>query len=556
MRKSDNASGYTINITMTGMFLGTVLLTTLLLGTATYILTKGFLRDDLRARLSGIAGTAAMMVDATTHDQILTPEDSSGESYQHLREILRQVRERNQGIRHAYTFRKTPDGKFVFIVDSDDDEATRSNIGDQYDDVTAKLTAAATPPYRVQVEEEFASDDWGTWLSSFAPILRADGSLAGIIGIDVSAANIIAHERRYLLVIAVAGLFVALLVSLTAIPLSLMLARPLEILADDMGRIQKMELDHPIEVGSMIREVAKMEHAVEGMKKGLRSFRRYVPADLVTKLIELEKEAVIESQRRTISILFSDIKDFTSIAEKMTPEMLTGKLERYFSTVTRALIDHRGTVDKFIGDAVMAFWGAPRPLENHAMAACRGALEMQRRLAEMNADFVRAGDEPFTTRIGLNLGEALVGNVGFSERMSYTALGDNVNLTSRIEGLNKYYGTLILASGAMREAISGEVLTRRVDKVVVAGRTQAVELWEVICLRSDARSEQIALAQGTDEAYQLYVARQWDAVVRLTDDLLRKTPQDVAVATLRKRSLAFRETPPADDWTGETRHAK
>src|SRR5262249_23515961 len=155
------------------------------------------------------------------------------------------------------------------------------------------------------------------------------------------------------------------------------------------------------------------------------------------------QEARISGQRRELTILFSDIKDFTSISEALRPAEIAAQLSEYLNSVTEAIVEESGTVDKYIGDAVMAFWGAPLELKNHAAAACRAALRAQKRIKELNASWAAEGRPAFCTRIGINTGEVIVGNMGSEQRLNYTVIGDPVNLASRLEGINKNYGTRI-----------------------------------------------------------------------------------------------------------------
>ena len=207
------------------------------------------------------------------------------------------------------------------------------------------------------------------------------------------------------------------------------------LLASDMSRIQNLDLEGDVDIHSRISEVASMKTAVDNMKSGLRSFQKYVPSELVAELIKLRKEAVLGVEKRELSVFFSDIAGFTTISESLPPERLARNMGAYFEGMTSALLRNKATVDKYIGDAIMAFWGARDRRKQPRRAGVQSRPSVSEfRPTPLSADLVKAGMPPLTTRIGINSGEAIVGNMGYKDRLSYTAIGDNVNLASRLEG--------------------------------------------------------------------------------------------------------------------------
>jgi adenylate cyclase len=540
-----------IRFTISGTFTLTVLLTSLLLGLATFLVTKKYIREDLRSRLHGIVSSATIAFEAEIHDRILSTEDEASADYQRLRRILYETRLRNDGIRFAYTFRMLPTDEIIFVVDSAEPGDDFSHVGDVYEDLTPTLSAAFKKPYKIRVEKEFATDKWGTWLSAYAPILREDGSISGLIGIDISAEKVIAYERRYLLIISITCLLAALLAIFVSLPISSNIAGPLVALSEDMIRIQRLDLNQEFPPSSKIREVSTMELAVTNMKKSLKSFSRYVPADLVRELIEMQKEAVIGTQRRDLTVMFTDIADFTGIAESTPPEQLVTNLGRYFAVLSRMILLNGGTVDKFIGDAVMAFWGAPRVMEQHALAACMSALAIDYELAILNKQLAQEQVPQFVTRIGISTGESLVGNIGFAERLSYTAIGDNVNLASRIEGLNKFYGTRILCAEATYKLVSQVIAARPVDRVVVSGKSQGVLIYQLFGLKNRLEPAVEQLLDLHTKAFYLYLQREWQTAEALLEGNLLAHPTDRPSTILLDRCRNYMTKPPPDDWTGD-----
>jgi len=250
-----------------------------------------------------------------------------------------------------------------------------------------------------------------------------------------------------------------------------------------MARIQSFELDGVIDVTTRINEVLIMKDSLDNMKKGLRSFKKYVPSDLVADLISLQQEALLGTGKRELTVFFCDLENFTTASEQLSPEDLNILLTGYFDAVTRSLQKYGATIDKFIGDAVMAFWNAPRDTPDHAYQGALASLEVRRSLALLMEGWKSVGLPGLATRVGLNTGTVMVGNVGYEHRLSYTALGDAVNVASRLESLNKFYGTHLLAGEATLAALRGRVKHRVVDRVAVKGKSKGSQIAELADVR-------------------------------------------------------------------------
>ncbi|BDU72289.1 adenylate/guanylate cyclase domain-containing protein [Mesoterricola silvestris] len=368
----------------------------------------------------------------------------------------------------------------------------------------------------------------------------------GVVVPEEEILGTIKHSLRITAGITLA--FVALSLVL-AYAISRAIARPLGDLVGAVDRIRLLDLGDPPRIPTSILEVVQIDRAIANMRNGLRSFKKYVPSDVVLDLIRLGREAVIEGEKRELTFFFSDIQDFTSISERVEPEELVAKLGAYFEAVSRVLIEHGGTVDKFIGDSVMGFWNAPKPLPDHALRACTSALRAQARIAELNAAWKGVA---FHTRIGLHTGEAIVGNIGYDARMNYTAIGDNVNLASRLEGLNKVYGTRILISGATAAAAGDAILTRPLDRVSVKGKRNSGLILELVALRAEATPDQIAGAERFAEAFDRYQARDLTGALALLEEPARAG--DGPAQVLAERCRHYLGAPPGDDWNGVFEH--
>jgi len=275
------------------------------------------------------------------------------------------------------------------------------------------------------------------------PFENGSGFTVGIIFPESDILGSIRSNTQFMLLGVLLFLLFAVLIGFR---LARSISSSLAILCEEVDKVSRLELDSSRVVESRILEVVRIDESVRNMKRGLRSFKKYVPLDLVHQLNALKKEALLEGEKRELSIFFSDIADFTSISERLTPEELVQRLGVYFNGMSRIVLDNAGTLDKYIGDAIMAFWGAPLPRENHASLACASALKCQQYLDRLAIDLAVESHPVFRTRIGIHTGEVIVGNIGYEERMNYTIIGDAVNLASRLEGLNKFYQTRIIIS--------------------------------------------------------------------------------------------------------------
>jgi adenylate cyclase len=286
----------------------------------------------------------------------------------------------------------------------------------------------------------------------------------------------------------------------------------------------------------------------ESMKVGLRAFQKYVPVRLVRQLLEGRQEPALGGEVRTLTILFSDIKGFTSISERLAPLELARQLGDYLSVVTRRIQDRQGTVDKYIGDAVMAFWGAPHEVPDHAFHACAAILEA---LADLER---QAAEKPFLkefhTRIGIHTASVVVGNFGCEDRLNYTVIGDGVNLASRLEGLNKVFGTQVMLSEDTAALVSDRFVTRRLAQVAVVGRTRPVTVSELIGEASSVTEERRVVVRMYEEALDLYHRRDFSGALGRLEELLALAPEDAPSAWLAGRCRICLESPLPPAWTG------
>ncbi|MBI5685071.1 MAG: hypothetical protein HZC54_08310 [Verrucomicrobia bacterium] len=549
---SKHTGWLTLPISLGTALTGIAVLTSVMLGVTTFYSVRSFVRQGVQDRLADAVGIAALKLDGDLHATLRNRGDENTAAYQEVRKYLRTIRDTAKNIRFVYTVRQDKQGKMVFVVDAEENPKEASHIGDAYEEASSLMHEAFRRPHGVRVEKQFVTDRWGVFLSGYAPIFKKNGEFEALLGMDITAQKVFDYERHYLLMICLICLGVCVLaVSLGAI-LARRISRPLLLLEADMSRIQAFDLGGSPIIRSRIVEVLRMKTAVENMKSGLRSFKKYVPAELVAELIRLRKEAVLGAQKRELSVFFSDIAGFTSIAEGLSPELLAQNMGVYFEAMTGTLLGQKATVDKYIGDAIMAFWGAPVPIEDHALLACRAALQCQRRVDKISAGFIEAGFPPFVTRIGINTGEAIVGNMGYKDRLSYTALGDTVNLASRLEGLNKHYGTRILITETTYDKVRDEFVARPVDIVAVKGKNTGVKIYELLVEKDGAGQDDLAFVSLCEEGMRLYLRREWAKAEECFRTVLQVRPDDQPAQMLVERCVAYEKAPPPPDWNGVT----
>jgi adenylate cyclase len=258
------------------------------------------------------------------------------------------------------------------------------------------------------------------------------------------------------------------------------MSRSLKSITEQAVRLQKLAAPDPSSVTSRIKEIHELGSAMELAQRAIWSFAHFVPKEIVQRIIDDSISTELGGVREEITVVFTDVRDFTTIAESADPDVLMHQTSRYFSVLTEAFLAEGGTVDKFIGDAVMVFWNAPNPQPDHVERACRAALAGRAACEKLNSQFETEGLRQFFTRFGIHVGEAVVGNLGSTERMNYTALGNTVNLAARLEGLNKQFGTTILVSESVYLQAQDCFQFRAFESVIAKGMTKETRIFELV----------------------------------------------------------------------------
>jgi adenylate cyclase len=330
---------------------------------------------------------------------------------------------------------------------------------------------------------------------------------------------------------------------------SLLLSRSISRVAAKTERIRDLDFSDRAPVDSRITEIVRLSDSVERMREGLEVFGRYVSKNLVHQIMRSPDTAGVGGTRREITVMFTDIEGFSRLSETMEPELLTNRLSRYFDALGSAILANRGTIDKYIGDGIMAFWNAPEPDSDHVANACRAALQAAAASRQLSEKWRQRGRPGFRTRFGLHTGPAVVGNVGAREHINYTLVGAVANQASRLEGLNKVYGTEILASGEVARATADRFVWRPVDRIVAAGTTEAHDIHEPMG-EIETASEHAGFLERWQAARGAYNDGRFDEALASFRAAEALRPDDGACLVFIERCAQFLRGGPPGGWDG------
>lgn len=328
------------------------------------------------------------------------------------------------------------------------------------------------------------------------------------------------------------------------------ITRPIVALAHETDHIKDFRLDEEIQVNSFIREIQEIYDAVKKLKAGMRAFKKYVPSSVVKLVMNHGKEIEIGGQRRLITIFFSNVKSFTTITESLSPEQLTEQLSEYHSEMTAIINDCGGSVDKYIGDIVMAFWEQESTNEQ-MQQAIRAALLCKKRAKELNERWYSQGKPEFFVRCGIHTGETVIGNMGSSERMNYTLIGDSVNLAKRLESVNKAYDTSIIISEDVYQTVQEKYLCRPLDIVRVKGKNKPIKIYEVIGFLESCSWEIVEAARKFERGFEYYIEQNFEAAAALITESQQGFGFDKPCEILISRCQNNMKKPPCEQWSGE-----
>ena len=383
--------------------------------------------------------------------------------------------------------------------------------------------------------------------------------------VNASASVVLRNQQHAILITIVVTALAAALGLLFAILVSGGITRPVRLLLEGTREVEAGHLDRSIEVITR-DEIGQLSAAFNRMIEQLRhkerireTFGRYIDPRVVEGLINQPKLAAAEGQRRVMTIMFCDMKGFTTLSEGMTPQGLVKVMNRYLSTMSEPIRRHGGVIDKYIGDAIMAYWGPPFVEEtDEGQFACLAASEMIKRIAPLREEVtellgVRVIPTECDIRIGVATGEALVGSIGSEIMMNYTVMGDTVNLAARLEAANKLYGSRSLIAAATVAKTDDTIQFREIDRLMVAGQTQPQAVFELLGRKDELTPKQDLLRTRYADGLLAYRAQRWEQARAAFRAVLEAVPTDGPSATLLSRIDHLQEHPPSADWDGAWR---
>jgi len=440
-------------------------------------------KNSLKRSLNTSVNICSSILDPNEIEKLTEYEQEKSEVFINYRKSIKEIKKEVEDIKFVYIVRQTGTN-ITYIIDCGDDVSEQAKLGEIYDDAGDGLKELFNNPVEgVTFEKEYYTDKWGTFLSAYKPIFK-NGKILYVVCSDIKSVDVEKYISNYKKKFTCA--FFTLLVIIFPIICSItnMIRRPLNKLRDEILKLKDLDVEEHIDFKSSISEVNDMIDATDKVKTGLRSFSKYVPDKVVKQLISQGKDAKIGGEKEYVTILFSDIEGFTSISENNDTQEVVTALNEYFDIYVHCLEENGATVDKFIGDAVMAFWNAPSKVDNHEFVAVKTAMEIVKEIDALNQKWKSEGKKfIFKTRIGINSGEVIVGNIGSTNRINYTVTGDPVNLASRLEMANKQYNTKILVGENVYNKTKESIDYNYIDTVKVKGKEVYVKVYQPVKLK-------------------------------------------------------------------------
>lgn len=397
--------------------------------------------------------------------------------------------------------------------------------------VPDNVIAAAYSLYQNNNKADFLFKDNGieylTGFNAFPIMIGNEWLITVIAPLSDFFGGILRTQKQVVLI----SICIFLIASYFVVFFSKRISRPISVLAKEIDKITHLDLSSTLRVKSNIKEINIMDSSIAAMRTAISSFSKYVPKEIVHQLIRQGQDITLGGEKKDLTIMFCDIVGFTSIAERLPPDVLMPLLAEYFDELSRIILENHGTIDKYIGDSIMAFWGAPNELTNPWSHACETALLCEYQLKTLNELRKQKTLPEFTTRFGIDAGMVIIGNIGTKERINYTAIGDAVNSASRLQTVNNIYKTNIIISENVYQHIKEDFLTRPLDVVTVKGKQAKIKIYELIAKNSSgspisASAQQKAFVEEFSSAYREYEIKNKEKAKALLNDFLKKYPHD------------------------------
>jgi adenylate cyclase len=402
----------------------------------------------------------------------------------------------------------------------------------------------------MQADKEDRKEAWRSRLTlasaayevALTPLPFPGWSLATVIPEAEFLGPVQTTLRRVIVGLAAGALLAALL---SAVLVRRVIAVPLARVVGEIRHVENFALDRVRRHPSRLAEISSLSGAIAEMAAGLSAFRKFIPADLVQMLLRRGIEARPGGSIQDLTVMFTDVAGFTGLSERLGDRVIP-ILSKYLDVTSEAIVANDGTIDKFIGDAVMAFWGAPTAQSNHALLCCRAALACRGAIERSGLSDDQGA--PLQIRIGINSGRMLVGNIGSELRLNYTVIGDAVNVASRLEGVNKQYGTQILIGVETKRRVGDAFVTREVDNIAVYGRTEDLAVYELVGLPDDFADESTTWIASYEAGLSRYRGRDFAGAIVDFEAVLREKPGDRPAQLLLDRCRRFLQSGVDEDW--------
>ena len=478
-----------------------------------------------KTHLRAAVQTLATLVSAEDLDLFHSIEDTENPEYQIIKDKLVKF-SKEYDVLYAYYWRDYGSGSYQYIIDNDFSPATQ--VGpDDFEKIEEEAAFEALAGNVSITDLGAYTLEWEGLLTAYAPVYDSEGNVYAVAGVDISDDFIFTQQQ---------DAYNMKLIQLVIVPIAVLLG----VLNMFLYRRKTKQIEEAH---------IKLQYFNNNLR---RAFSTYLSEDVVEEIVSDPTRLQLGGIKRHMTVLFTDVKDFSGIAEAITPEQLVDLLNYYLSTMSDVILEQKGTIDKYQGDAIVSFFGAPLELYDHALRACTSAIIMKRLEKEAN-DYImekQLSPIPLYTRIGINSGDMVVGNMGTQKKMNYTIIANAVNLAARLEGVNKQYGTWVLASETTVNETRGRLLTRQLDRIRVVGINEPVRIHEILDIRSeasDALHEQVNLFH---RALELFESRNWKDAEDIFNRVLRITPDDGPALLYTKRCREYLNYPPKEDWDG------
>jgi adenylate cyclase len=452
------------------------------------------LRDQMGSQILSVAATTAAFLDGDLHKAIKAPGDETSPAYISLRDTIRRGRDANRRddfyVKYAYTLTVDPQNTdFIqFGVDSEEDAEKVSPVGEAY---RSKLNN----PFNVdqyQYDKVFTKDDWGEFLTANAPIKDKQGNVVAALGMDIESDQVV-RRTASILKVALVALGASFLTALgVAIILANRVSKPLYELrrtAEAIGGgdlTARTNLHSKDEFGMVGEAINSMAEGLQERRTLLSSIERYVPYKVVDSILHSPESPVLKGERRKLTVLVSDLRGFCTIAENRQPEEVVAFLNRCCEVMSEVIERHGGTLDKFVGDGMMATFGSPNDDPYQEERAVKAALELQEKISDLSAKCEEENWPAINAGIGIHSGYAVVGSMGSSRHMEYTAIGETVNTAHYLESATKQFRANILISQYTYNAVRGQFNVKQLGQVNVKGHAEPMVVYSVEGLREMA----------------------------------------------------------------------